>query len=62
MTDPKHCPKCGNALEEKSGMFHWRGMSFPGLVCHSCKALWASGDGHEKFMNAVVASAKDMSA
>jgi hypothetical protein len=57
MEDPHVCAGCNHPLEERPAMYHWRGRSFPGLVCPLCTALWAVGDGHRRFMEAVRASA-----
>jgi ribosomal protein L24E len=34
------CPKCGNEMERREGMFYWRGDSRPGYVCLRDNALY----------------------
>jgi hypothetical protein len=60
MEDPTVCAGCNHQLEERPAQYHWRGRSFPGLVCPCCNALWAVGEGHSLFMEAVKASSADL--
>jgi hypothetical protein len=34
------CPKCGEPLERRAGMFFWRGQMEDGAVCPRDNALW----------------------
>lgn len=57
--EPPLCARCRHPLEERPAQLHWRGQSFPGLVCPGCNALWAAGEGYRRFLEAVQASAID---
>lgn len=40
MSDALICKKCGDTMERRPNMFHWRDRFFHGLVCVPCNALW----------------------
>lgn len=35
------CPKCGQPLQRREAMFHWRGDTRPGAYCPACNAVWS---------------------
>jgi hypothetical protein len=34
------CRRCAAPVEQREGMFYFRGRSFPGLYCAACRALY----------------------
>lgn len=44
MTDSRiagdECGRCKAPMVRKEGLFYWRGVFYPGIICESCRALW----------------------
>lgn len=38
------CKRCGGRLERKERQFFWKGLSFPGIFCEACHALFEDPD------------------